>query len=185
MEFGHYANEGAEMAAALVNTLGSDSGNEYMPDLATLEGFLVEHNMMLPRRLTATDLDEVRSLRAELREVFNSGSEDDLVDRLNALLEASGTSPRITNHDGHEWHFHYLPTEASVARRLAATAAMGLAAVVCEFGSDRIGTCADDNCNDAFVDTSRNRSRRYCSGSCSSRSNVAAYRARQKSSAGK
>jgi predicted RNA-binding Zn ribbon-like protein len=185
VEFGHYANEGAEMAADLVNTLGSDSGNEFMPDLATLGAFLSDHNMQMPPRLTSADLEEVRVLRANLREVFNCLAEDELVDRLNGLLEDSGTSPRITNHDGHEWHFHYVPTEASVARRLAATAAMGLAAVVCEFGSDRIGTCADDRCNDAFVDISRNRSRRYCSGSCSSRSNVAAYRARQKSASAK
>jgi predicted RNA-binding Zn ribbon-like protein len=31
-----------------------------------------------------------------------------------------------------------------------------------------------------FVDTSPNQSRRYCSDRCSSRANVAAYRARQR-----
>ena len=41
-------------------------------------------------------------------------------------------------------------------------------------------TCDASNCDNVFVDTSPNQSRRYCSDRCSSRANVAAYRARQK-----
>ncbi|WP_344845490.1 CGNR zinc finger domain-containing protein [Nonomuraea dietziae] len=58
---------------------------------------------------------------------------------------------------------------------------MGLAAVVTELGVDRLGVCQAARCSRVFVDTSSNRSRRYCSERCASRANVAAYRARRRS----
>jgi predicted RNA-binding Zn ribbon-like protein len=57
---------------------------------------------------------------------------------------------------------------------------MGLAMLVVDFGATRLGVCAADKCDNVFVDTSPNQSRRYCSDRCSSRANVAAYRARRK-----
>ena len=49
--------------------------------------------------------------------------------------------------------------------------------------SYRLGVCHASSCDNVFVDTSPNQSRRYCSDRCSSRANVAAYRARQKAAA--
>ena len=60
---------------------------------------------------------------------------------------------------------------------------LGLANLVCDLGPTRLGVCDAAPCTDVFVDTSPNRSRRYCSDRCSSRANVAAYRARRKASA--
>ena len=57
---------------------------------------------------------------------------------------------------------------------------LGLASVVCELGPTRLGVCSAAPCTNAYVDTSPNQSRRYCSDRCSSRANVAAYRARQR-----
>ena len=39
-------------------------------------------------------------------------------------------------------------------------------------------------CTNVYVDTSPNQSRRYCSDRCSSRANVAAYRARRRAASG-
>ncbi len=181
MNFGHYTNEAAEMASDLVNTVGSDSGDEYLPDPAALHDFMETHFLAPPDEITIRDVEEVRELRARLHEVFHVADAEAKVDLLNRLLEESGTSPRITGHDEHPWHFHYVPNDASVARRMMAVGAMGLAAVICEYGVDRLGSCASDRCDDAFVDVSKNLSKRYCSNSCASRANVAAYRARQKS----
>jgi predicted RNA-binding Zn ribbon-like protein len=57
---------------------------------------------------------------------------------------------------------------------------MGLATAVVDQGIERFGVCAAEDCRDVFLDTSRNRSRRHCSSTCSTRGNVAAYRKRQK-----
>ena len=51
-------------------------------------------------------------------------------------------------------------------------------------GADVDYLFAQVNVKERFVDTSPNRSRRYCSDRCSSRANVAAYRARQRAAAG-
>jgi predicted RNA-binding Zn ribbon-like protein len=45
----------------------------------------------------------------------------------------------------------------------------------------RLSICADDNCAGVVVDLSRNRSKRYCSPTCTNRNAVAAYRERQAS----
>jgi predicted RNA-binding Zn ribbon-like protein len=57
---------------------------------------------------------------------------------------------------------------------------MGLSQVVVQHGWQRLGVCAAEGCDDVYVDTSRNASRRYCSNTCASRSTVAAYRARRR-----
>jgi len=57
---------------------------------------------------------------------------------------------------------------------------MGISQVVVQHGWQRLGVCSAEGCDDVYVDTSRNASRRYCSNTCASRSTVAAYRARQR-----
>jgi predicted RNA-binding Zn ribbon-like protein len=45
--------------------------------------------------------------------------------------------------------------------------------------ADRVGTCASDDCERAFFDSSRNGSRRFCSTTCQNRVKAAAFRRRQ------
>ncbi len=60
---------------------------------------------------------------------------------------------------------------------------MGLAVQLTELGVDRLGICQAPPCRNAYLDTSTNRSRRYCSDRCATRANVAAYRARKRQEA--
>jgi len=83
-------------------------------------------------------------------------------------------------HAGAEPHLHFEPMDASPARWLGAVTAMGLSTVLIEDGLDRFGMCGSTTCDDVFVDTSRNKSRRHCSDTCTTRENVAAYRERLK-----
>jgi predicted RNA-binding Zn ribbon-like protein len=57
---------------------------------------------------------------------------------------------------------------------------MGLAVRVTELGVERFGVCQAAPCLGVFIDTSTNRSRRYCSERCVSRANVTAFRARKR-----
>lgn len=123
-----------------------------------------------------------RELRAGVRAVFDAATDGDprrAVDRLNALLTAYPIRPRLTDHDGSGWHLH-LAAEGTQAT--GAAAAMGLAQFVTEHGIERLGRCAADDCDRVYLDTSTNRSRRYCGERCASRANVAAYRARRRAS---
>lgn len=91
-----------------------------------------------------------------------------------------GTSNDGTSNDGAGWHMHVADRQSSVAELLVAESLMGLSTLVCDLGATRLGVCDASACASVFVDTSPNQSRRYCSDRCSSRANVAAYRARQK-----
>ena len=164
----------AERAARLVNT--PLEGDEGLPAL------LVDRTWLVPT-LVERDTRVLRRLQRELREVFEAASDGQealVVERLNALLAKHPVTPYIAGHDAESWHLHVSDRASSVADLLVAEALMGLAVIVCDFGATRPGVCQAAGCDSVFVDTSPNRSRRYCSERCSSRANVAAYRARRR-----
>ncbi len=173
MDFVRYA----EHAARLVNAPLRQPG-----DLAT---FLADRDWLVPR-LAERDAGTLRRFTRDLRPVFEAGSgrdEEQVVRLLNALLARHSVTPYIAGHDSQSWHLHIGNRSSSVAELLVAEALMGLAVVVCDLGPLRLGVCQAGGCDDVFVDTSPNQSRRYCSDRCSSRANVAAYRARQRAHA--
>jgi predicted RNA-binding Zn ribbon-like protein len=170
MDFVRYA----DLAASLVNA-PLDSTDD-------LSAYLAARQWLL-RRLDERDLAPLKRLRRELHPVFEAAADDDperVVTLVNALLSKYPVSPYIAGHDSESWHLHVAERGSSVAALVTAECIMGLAMLVVDFGPTRLGICSADRCERAFVDTSPNRSRRYCSDRCSSRANVAAYRARRK-----
>ena len=91
--------------------------------------------------------------------------------------------PVVTDHDASSYHLHLSEGAPNIAAVYGAKAAMGLAVQATELGFDRLGVCQAQPCREVFIDTSTNRSRRYCSDRCATRANVAAYRARRKEQA--
>ena len=179
MDFDHYTDPGVGVAVNLVNSLGSNSGYENLRTPDDVRELLDSQGLEGYGPVGEADLEPLRSLRPALRSVFEASDERTAAARINALLARSGAAPQMTDHDG-RWHLHYAAEDAPLADRVAAVAAMGLATVVVRWGWERLGVCRADDCADVFVDTSRNRSRRYCDPSCSTRTNVAAFRARHK-----
>lgn len=173
MDFIRYA----ESAAALVNA-----------DLSDVDGLVayLADRPWLQDRATDRDCMLLRKLQRELRPVFDAGEAGDVpevVAGLNELLTRHPLVPQISDHDAKHLHLHVGTGSASVAEQLVGESLLGLATLVCDLGPDRLGVCSATPCSNAFVDASPNRSRRYCSDRCSSRTNVAAYRARQKAGA--
>jgi len=167
----------AELAAALVNApLESE---------ADLAAHLAERPW-LRERAEARDVLALIRLQVELRTVFEAsdqGDGDEVVGLLNHLLGSHTVSPYIAGHDSASWHLHVAEAGSSVSELMTAECLMGLTMLVVDYGPTRLGVCSADRCNRVFVDTSPNSSRRYCSERCSSRANVAAYRARRKAEA--
>lgn len=174
-----YYKQGAELAADLVNTRGSITGNEYLPDAAAVEKLLAEHEFQPVASVSEDDVMSLRALRSRLRPIFEAEDEEACARLLNDLLRETIPLPQLVVQPG-GLALHHVPRGRTVAEQVAAAAATGLATVVAEEGFDRLGICSADRCRDVFVDTSRNRSRRYCNDTCSSRANVAAYRARHR-----
>jgi len=178
VDFGHYNDLAVVAAAELVNTVGSVSGDELLPTAAAAREFLSLHDFSFADELAEADLEDLRAIRERLRIIFFAPGDDVAVEQLNRLLFDLQLNPFLTDHDG-RWHLHYATDDTSVARRVGAAMAMGLASMIAEHGFSRVGACAADDCEDVFIDTSRNHSRRFCCEGCSSRTNVAAFRARK------
>jgi predicted RNA-binding Zn ribbon-like protein len=133
-------------------------------------------------RVTETDVAPMRRVGAGLTDVVDlavGGRDADAVRRLNELLAAHPVRPWISGHDASDWHLHVQGADAAVSAEYTAGAIWGLAVALCTWGSDRFGRCADPSCGNAFLDTTTNRSRRYCSQRCATRAHVAAHRARK------
>jgi len=147
----------------------------------------LEDRGWLQSQVTDRDAVVLRRFQKDLRPAFEASSIDDaqgVVDVLNTLLERHPITPRIADHNPAHLHIHAANKAASVADLLIGESLLGLANLVCDIGPTRLGVCAAARCTNVYVDTSPNQSRRYCSERCSSRANVAAYRARQKAAAG-
>lgn len=170
MDFVRYA----EAAADLVN------GD--FPDADAVRDSLADRAWLVSQ-VTDRDTAALRRLQRALRPVFEASArqaEQDVVRRLNELLDQHPVTPHIAGHDSQTWHLHVSNRAASVAQLLTAEALLGLATLVTDLGPLRLGVCQASGCEQVFVDTSPNCSRRYCSDRCSSRANVAAYRARRR-----
>ena len=175
MDYDTYGSSAVELAIGLANAqLDPPEG---------VRKFLHSHAEWFSEGTTldisARDVAAVARTSGLIREVAVAESEPEVRDRLNALLALASPKPYATDHDG-ELHLHYARPDAAVVEQLTTTVAMGLSQVVVQHGWQRLGVCSAEGCDDVYVDTSRNASRRYCSNTCASRSTVAAYRARRK-----
>jgi predicted RNA-binding Zn ribbon-like protein len=175
MDYDTYGSSAVELAIELANVERTDPG--------WARAFLGSHDEWFTAgtslELSARDTERAAETAELVRAVAVAGSQDDVLTRLNELLALARPRPYATDHDG-ELHLHYARPDAPVLEQLTTTVAMGLSHVVAQHGWQRLGVCSAEGCNDVYVDTSRNASRRYCSNTCASRSTVAAYRARQK-----
>lgn len=186
MDFSHYTEAPIRFAVDLVNTSPPlEPEPDALDSVDALRSFLVGTGFLDSSddagSLTHDDLDDFRRLRDRLARVFESADEQEAASAINSVLDESRSVPYVTDHNESELHLHFSAPDAPLAQRAGASSAMGLALVLCEGGMKRFGVCADSNCVDVFVDTSKNSSRRYCSDKCSNRSAVAAHRARARS----
>ncbi|MFD3533891.1 CGNR zinc finger domain-containing protein [Streptomyces sp. NPDC058664] len=184
MELAYYS----DYAVRLVNTEEPARNKDALTSVEVIRELFGPATQMA-RRATDSDVTRFRAVRARLRAVFTAADEGDhtgAVDLLNSLLLEFPVSPQISGHDTLDedgrprWHMHLADHPSNATAGYAAIAAMGLAFHLTEFGADRLGLCQAPPCRNAYLDTSTNRSRRYCSDRCATRANVAAYRARKR-----
>lgn len=179
MNFDNYQQVALDTAIDLANSLDVVSGEEYLTTADAVGAWLQERGIETPHP-TERDVAGLRHLRAQVRIVME-GSEEDAEEALDRIVADASVMPRVTFSKS-EWHLSHAPGAGGLVDRVAAIAVTGLTAALCESGRERFGVCSKEGCRDVYLDTSKNRSRRYCSDSCSNRANVAAFRARQRSS---
>ena len=175
MLFAHDTQEALSAAADLVNT--GQPGSDALPDAGALEAFLQRWGWTGSRRGDAAELAAVHALRPLLRRLWDAELEE-VVQTVNGMLTEAAALPQLVRHSGYGYHLHATSPEAPLAQRMAVEAAMAMVDVVRQDELARLRACAAEGCSDVLVDLSKNRSRRFCSGACANRTNVAAFRAR-------
>ncbi|QRP49936.1 CGNR zinc finger domain-containing protein [Amycolatopsis sp. FDAARGOS 1241] len=171
MHFNPYGGSGAQVAAALATLVRGErpTGDDVLHTCR-------DHGMSLAG-LTGDEAARILAWGRKLRAVF-AADPSERVDLVNHLLATAAFRPHISSHDGKPPHLHYASEHAGAVGRVQAHSVGGLAHLVCE-APDRLGVCAREGCGIAFVDTSRNGRRRFCSTRCGTRVNVADHRARK------
>lgn len=175
MLFAHDTDVALATATTLINTFEPP---DTLTTVEELDAFVEVQGFTGSRTHDEAELDDVRDVRHRLWTIWTA-PRDDLVEGVNALLRDAAALPQLVRHDDWDWHVHATTPDAPLATRMAVEAAMALVDVIRADETERLRTCADDDCGHVLVDLSRNRSRRYCEAGCGNRANVAAYRARK------
>lgn len=181
MLFAHDTEVALAAAAALVNSDSTDG--DTLTSVADLDAFVKQWGYTGRRRRDRVELDAVRALRPRLRRLWElavDGQEGAVAAEVNAMLREANALPQLVTHDDWGYHLHATTPDAPLADRMAVETAMALVDVVRQGELDRLRACDADDCEDVLVDLSKNRSRRFCSSTCSNRVNVAAFRARRR-----
>jgi predicted RNA-binding Zn ribbon-like protein len=177
MVFAHDTEVALAAAAALVNTCRSRE--DELSTIADLDEFVRVWQWTGARRRDLAELAAVRALRPTLAQLWEADA-DTAVAIVNRVLRESHALPQLVKHDEWDYHLHATTSDAPLAERMAVEAVMAMADVVRTNELGRLQACADTECEDVFIDLSKNRSRRFCSSTCGNRANVAAYRARRR-----
>ncbi len=179
--FGHDTEQSLQTIVDLVNTDPEYDDAEGLPDVDALHTFVAGHRISHSEGLDLADLAAVRSVRRGFGAFFGVAEPERGANMVNDLLSQARVRPRLTNHDGHDWHMHYFAPGASLAEHLTVDGGMALAHVIAADEIGRLRICEAPTCRAVLLDLSRNRSKRYCDAStCGNRLHVAAYRERKR-----
>ena len=170
-----------EQLVAFLNTVDVEAGTDTLDDAVAATRWAAEHGL-LPgsTTLSSRDLRRARALRDVLRRLARAHHEGTVDPGATAEFDALARSLPLqatVDHDGFVGLGPHAADGTAVLARLIA--AVVLAALT--DGWPRIKVCPADDCQLAFVDHSRNRSRRWCAmGECGNRQKVRSYRERQR-----
>jgi predicted RNA-binding Zn ribbon-like protein len=174
MVFAHDTAEALEAAVFLSN---SELEPDTLTTLAELTAFYDRFGYT-GSRPTLEDLKPVRDIRTPLRRLFQA-TRDEAVPLVNEILASQRALPQVVRHGDMDWHIHATTAERPLAERLLVETAMAMIDVIRADEMKRFDHCAMDDCDGVVFDMSRNRSKKYCTLTCTNRAAQMAYRARQ------
>lgn len=137
--------------------------------------FFRQHHIAEP------DADGMEGLLRPLHEAVVAVADAGPIAPVNLLLERFPPAMHVSEHDGKgRPHLHFGRDGEEPVAWLGRSCAGALAHAICGDPEVAVGRCQAEGCARFYVDDSRNRSRRFCSNTCASRTTVANHRARRK-----
>lgn len=176
MRFAHDTEPALRAAVRLVN---SASEPDTMTELDQLHEFYRSEGYTGQAPRTRADLDAVRALRPRLRAILTA-DRDGAAQLVNESLAQVQTQPRLVRHDDLDWHLHVVADDRPLDVRILIETAMAMIDFIRADELSRLSVCEADDCDGVVLDLTRNRSKIFCSPSCSNAAAVAAYRERQR-----
>ncbi|MGH8777152.1 MAG: CGNR zinc finger domain-containing protein [Jiangellaceae bacterium] len=173
-----YSSPGLVVALGLVNQLVVAEAPDPAVALREVLGF----DPTSIRVLGVADVPGFDALAHDLHGVFASldgGDTDSAAAAINVLLAACPAHPHLAKDEDGAWSVHHQPAKADLVSSWAAICAEALARVVGEGRAARARLCEATDCRRAFLDTTRNGTRRFCSTTCQNRIKAAALRRRR------
>ncbi|HJP74544.1 MAG TPA: CGNR zinc finger domain-containing protein [Pseudonocardiaceae bacterium] len=190
MEFDSHTSGVVQATVGAINAVapGWARGKQYRPPAGDeLRDALITALNSGSRRVkadvSAAEVAELAGYLSELRVVFGLLDQEDLdgaCELVNKILTETEATPMLSHHDGEPWHLHFHSRDASWAQGWAGSMATATAMVLGSSMADRLGLCSAPSCDRAYVDTSRNGARRFCSTACQNRVKAATFRERQR-----
>lgn len=179
--FASYSDAGALVAVGLVNELAI-AGRTGADALAAIAS-LLEFDPPTHARLRIRHVPGFVALATELHELVGWIDHDDIdraAQQVNRWLAAHPATPHLAKHEG-TWQLHHHPATVDLVPMYTSICAEIIARLIGTGEVHRLGLCADPGCRRAYLDQSKNSSRRYCSLTCQNRAKTAAFRARRRS----
>ncbi|MBO1417655.1 CGNR zinc finger domain-containing protein [Streptomyces sp. FH025] len=170
MQLNPYGADAVNLAAALADR--RPASTEELAERCRVAGLIIEG------AVTAADLRTVLAALDAWEHVVDAPDERARAARLNDMLAASASHPRLTDHGDGGWHLHYREEHRPFGETLHALIAVGTALHLVGRGMHRLGRCAVPECGLIFADTSRTGRQRYCSQRCANRDAVRRHRDR-------
>jgi predicted RNA-binding Zn ribbon-like protein len=162
-----------------VNTHDLEEERDAIADPKQLQGWIEEQTGERLAEVVEEDLRRVHRLRKAFRALMRANNGGRLEDReLESLREAAERSRyRLTF--GSEGKLTLAPARADLGG-FESRLLLALERLQCEDAWPRVKACTDEGCQWAFYDTTRNRSRTWCSMDvCGNRQKTRRYRQRK------
>ncbi len=160
-----------------VNTTDRETATDDLTTPGELAGYLHQAGLLTgPARATRADLALAREMRAGLRRALEL-NHDGASEPIPALDATLAQLPVALRWDGQQPRL--VATRGGVSGALAAVA-LAMHRATADGTWTRLKICASDECEWAYYDKSKNRSRSWCEYGCGNRIKVRAYRERRR-----
>jgi predicted RNA-binding Zn ribbon-like protein len=169
----------AELIVEFVNTLDVEEEIDSIAEPAALGGWIAERTGEHAGSLEPDDVNRMQLLRESLRSLLRGNNGEEIsVAKLTPLREAAERT-RIRTAFSADGELELVPARSGLSG-FEARLLMAVEHLQCHGAWPRVKACTEDSCQWAFFDTTRNRSRTWCSMDvCGNREKTRRYRERK------
>jgi predicted RNA-binding Zn ribbon-like protein len=169
----------ADLLVAFVNTADLEEGTEKLADPGHLQAWVEEQTGEYLPPPGEEALVRVLQLRESLRALLRTNNGGEAGDRELAPLREAAERSRYRTTLGADGTLTLAPARADLSG-FEARLLLAIERIQCQGAWTRLKACTDDGCQWAFFDTTRNRSRTWCSmEECGNKEKTRRYRQRR------